>query len=516
MKHLNRLLAVLTAAILFIASAPAVRAAPIALNRSAERLLSLSEEVASVEDIDVDALTAAVRSALKERKKEVSFRFHMDVRFTTQEAADNWVEEAAAWHERNAMKIPALAMRHTGSPTEGDYLLYQMGNYGVGYELDVGGDGGFYRLYFTFDLFTDAAQEDAVTARLTEVMSSLRLSGLSEAEKAAAIHDWICRNVAYDDAHRNSSTYNRQYTAYAALMDGRAVCQGYAALFYRMALMAGLDARVISGTGYGNTERTDGGSHAWNIVRVGGKYYNVDCTWDAGVASYQWLLRGKGEFDRTHQRENNDREEYASAAFASAYPMAASDFELSPVKITVWKNPFLDVKPEDVWYDAVRYVNEAGLFLGVSDTSFAPEGAMTRAMFVTVLGRLAGASGSGKPSAFTDVEPGLWYSDYVDWAAERGIVEGYGDGRFGPGDTVTREQAAVILARYAKSRGTSLASSSPLPGGVSPWAAEAAAWAVSSGIWPADEAAGGALRPGEYASRAFVARMLARFAELGI
>ena len=142
---------------------------------------------------------------------------------------------------------------------------------------------------------------------------------------------------------------------------------------------------------------------------------------------------------------------------------------------------------------------------------------MTRAMFVTVLGRMAGIEADySLPPSFTDTEAGLWYSPYVDWAAEKGYVVGYGDGRFGPNDPVTREQAAVIMARMAASDGITVKSALSLDpydrdDPVSAWAREAVAWGLDTGIYPAD---GSRLLPRDPAARSFVARMLARYAEI--
>lgn len=111
--------------------------------------------------------------------------------------------------------------------------------------------------------------------------------------------------------------------------------------------------------------------------------------------------------------------------------------------------PFADV-PSDSWYaSAVRYVCANGFFNGTSATTFAPEGNMTRAMFVTVLGRMAGVDPADYPGTdFTDVQEGLWYAPYVKWAAQYGITTGTGGGKFSPDALITREQMAAFFVRY--------------------------------------------------------------------
>jgi hypothetical protein len=117
----------------------------------------------------------------------------------------------------------------------------------------------------------------------------------------------------------------------------------------------------------------------------------------------------------------------------------------------------LDVKFTDIsghW--AKRYIESAyakNLFKGISDNLFAPDEYMTRAMFVTVLGRLYGINEDDynyKEPSFRDVIAGEWYSPYVEWASQNGIILGYGNGYFGTNDEITREQMCVILERYIK------------------------------------------------------------------
>src|SRR5699024_9976965 len=115
-------------------------------------------------------------------------------------------------------------------------------------------------------------------------------------------------------------------------------------------------------------------------------------------------------------------------------------------------NPFRDVFDSDWYYQSVMYVYETGLMTGVSADLFAPETNVARAMIAQVIYTLEGSTG-GAPAVFTDVPSGMWYTRAVNWAAQQGISSGYGDGRFGPDDSVTREQLAVILYRYAKYKG---------------------------------------------------------------
>ncbi|MDR0916611.1 MAG: S8 family serine peptidase, partial [Oscillospiraceae bacterium] len=111
--------------------------------------------------------------------------------------------------------------------------------------------------------------------------------------------------------------------------------------------------------------------------------------------------------------------------------------------------PFSDVAAGDWYYEAVLYANVFELMNGDSGDTFSPQKSLTRAMFVTILGRLDGVdTAKYGSSSFSDVLVGQWYSPYVAWAADNGIVDGYGDGIFGTNDPITREQMAAVIARY--------------------------------------------------------------------
>ena len=114
------------------------------------------------------------------------------------------------------------------------------------------------------------------------------------------------------------------------------------------------------------------------------------------------------------------------------------------------ENPFADVKSGS-WYEAaVLYARANGFFDGTSATTFEPDGSMTRAMFVTVLGRMAGIKAADYAGAtdFTDVAEGTWYAPFVKWAARYGITTGTGNGKFSPDGRITREEMAVFFVRY--------------------------------------------------------------------
>jgi|GEM_PF-6542780 len=116
--------------------------------------------------------------------------------------------------------------------------------------------------------------------------------------------------------------------------------------------------------------------------------------------------------------------------------------------------PFTDI-PEDYYArDAIEYMYDTGLMNGTSDTTFSPDLPYTRAMFVTMLGRLEGVDTLKYPgSQFRDVAVGNWATPYINWAAQNGIVNGVGEGMFKPGNIITQEQYCTIVCRYMDTKG---------------------------------------------------------------
>lgn len=177
-------------------------------------------------------------------------------------------------------------------------------------------------------------------------------------------------------------------------------------------------------------------------------------------------------------------------------------------------HPFEDVQKSDWYHEAVDYVWQHSLMNGMGDNRFEPGRTMTRAMVVTVLYRLQGSPATSAENIFTDVDSGQWYTDAVVWASENGIVLGYGDGRFGTNDDMTREQIATILRRFSSYNGLDVSRRTGLSAfedssSVSSWAQEAMEWAVAVGLINGRTPT--TLVPGGSATRAEVATLLMRY-----
>ena len=216
-------------------------------------------------------------------------------------------------------EIAQEALIHTGEPTEGDYLRWQYGGWNAEGRIEQSAEDNMCYMTFTYTYtyYTTYEQETIVDERISEVLDQLDVYDGSAYDKIHAVYDFICQNTVYDYDNLNDDDYKLKYTAYAALIDGKSVCQGYALLVYRMALELGVDSRVISGTG-------NGGAHGWNIVEINNLYYNADTTWDAGNSEYEYFLKADKNFT-DHVRDG----EYTSDEFYAEYPMAEEDYDPS-------------------------------------------------------------------------------------------------------------------------------------------------------------------------------------------
>lgn len=212
-------------------------------------------------------------------------------------------------------EIATQAEAHTGVPNEGDYIAWQYGGWDCSASGSASGSGYSWTITYIYEYYTTAQEEAQVDSQVRTLLNSLNVSAASDYEKVKAIYDYICANVTYDHAHLNDNSYKHQFTAYGALVDGTSVCQGYALLFYRLALELGVDARLIAGTSKGE-------GHGWNILELGGRYYNADTTWDAGSTNYTYFLKCPANFP-DHTRDSV----YDTTEFHQAYPMASADYE---------------------------------------------------------------------------------------------------------------------------------------------------------------------------------------------
>ena len=249
----------------------------------------------------IEAAGAEVRQQMVDRKETVVVGY-----------------QASSYNFSLYKEIFNKAFAHTGVYDEGDSLRWVYGGYRVKANHYYANNKCYTTYTFTVSYYSDARQEKELNRAEEALLDSLNPSG-SDYEKLTTVYDWMCKNIKYDYEHLYDDDYFLMYTAYAALINRASVCQGYAVLLYRLALRMGIDCRVITGRG-------NGGGHAWNIVKMGDRYYNLDSTWDAPYSqaglSYRYYLRCAKNFI-DHSRDP----EYITTEFHALYPMSGSDFD---------------------------------------------------------------------------------------------------------------------------------------------------------------------------------------------
>lgn len=214
-------------------------------------------------------------------------------------------------------EIAEKAMEETGVPTQGDYIRWTYAGWSGSCSLESDDEGLHYVFVYDCKYYTTAAQEAELSEKIDSVLQSLDINDeSSDYDVICAVYDYICANVSYDYDNLNDSEYLLKYTAYAAMINKTAVCQGYSALMYRMLQQKNIDCRLIPGS-----------NHAWNIVAIDGVYYNADSTWDAGrdPKNYAYFLCGDSDF-----AEHTRYSEYSTEEFYRLYPMAKTKYVVCP------------------------------------------------------------------------------------------------------------------------------------------------------------------------------------------
>lgn len=206
------------------------------------------------------------------------------------------------------------------SPEAGDYLRDSISGAGasVSYYILEGSDLKYYTFKMQFTYYANASQEKYVTSNVKKIVSKLGLAGKADDVKIKAVYDYVTAHVKYDN-DALSGNKPLAHSAYSAIADGKTVCQGYAGLVYRLMREADIPVRIITG-------KSKGQNHAWNIVKLSGKWYNLDATWDSTLSGgndkkYQYFLKSTADFE-DHKRDSA----YGTSAFNKAHPMSGTSY----------------------------------------------------------------------------------------------------------------------------------------------------------------------------------------------
>ena len=214
------------------------------------------------------------------------------------------------------------AIDHTGVPYEGDYILANMTSHSFTNVSYTENDETYTKVTFTFEWLSTYEMEQEINAKVYEILNNLDLWESSEYDKIKGVYDYITENVRYDlnHDHEVETDYhdNFVHSTYSAIISELTVCQGYASMTYRLLLELGIDCRYIRGMG--NNEY-----HAWNIVKIGNLYYNIDATWDRSLSVYyRYFLCTDYNF-QGHVRDDK----FLTTDFYTKYPMAEVPYGVS-------------------------------------------------------------------------------------------------------------------------------------------------------------------------------------------
>lgn len=211
------------------------------------------------------------------------------------------------------------ALEIDDKPTDGDYIRYQYGGYTLSYSHIWLGTQYLYTIGIEPIYYTTPEQETRTDSAVKEILKKLDIDLFaSDYEKIRKIHDYLYSTVTYDIIHQNNDNYHLDTTAYAALINRTARCQGYSVAAYRLLREAGIDCRIVKGTvDHDGTAQL----HAWNLVKLNGAYYNLDVTWDKLLETDDYFLKSDHSMP-DHIRDS----EYDAESFRSRYPVAENDY----------------------------------------------------------------------------------------------------------------------------------------------------------------------------------------------
>ncbi len=257
------------------------------------RIIGLSKE-ASQEVLSTKKQVAdVIRIGLLNREERIQVKMKYSVLKKVQDMS-TFLEEIVMVNDKATSK-------------DADYLQYSIKQW---YMKTAWIEGGDATVTLEIVYKCSNSEEKKLDRMIKTAMETLELAGKTDYEKVKEIHDYIINRVDYDTTLRRTSAYD-------ALINKSAVCEGYAMAAYRMFTEAGLESRIITGTG-------NGVPHAWNIVKIEGKWYNVDLTWDdplthegEAVLTYDYFLKNDKEFS-DHKRDAV----YRTDNFLKEYPIS--------------------------------------------------------------------------------------------------------------------------------------------------------------------------------------------------
>lgn len=272
-------------------------------------------------------------------------------------------------------------------------------------------------------------------------------------------------SMTYSPAERYNDVVASYYTkdnSVATIADGQlvGVSEGKTTLIATAqpyGSSADIEVVVTEATDHSKPTYSGGGSVTRYTVTIntngGNEIASLKVNRNSTIGEIETPVKEGFVFDGWYLDKELTKKADLNAKVTSNITLYAKWIEEDALDGKVWKNPFTDVKSDDWFYGNVEYAHKNGLFSGTTETTFAPNEDLTRAMLVTVLYRAEDKPEVEEKSKFTDVADDSYYSDAVAWAEVNGIVMGISESEFAPDRKITREQIAAIMYRYALYKG---------------------------------------------------------------
>ena len=247
-----------------------------------------------------------IRQGLKEHAATITVRFSL-----SQELEGSPAQIVSDWVEK--------ALEETDAPDEGDYIRYQYGGYT--FESYTSQENGIYRyrVVLTPEYYDWLFEAEEASAKAQETVSGFGFDpDTDDLTKIETVYRFVCETIRYDKVHKKNPYYHLKSTAYSALVQHTATCQGFCTALYRLLRESGISCRIVTGQ---TKEEGPEELHSWVIVPLDGLWYALDPAWDAGKDEWQWFLKGSESL-----QERMPSEAFSADEFRTRFPMAVQDY----------------------------------------------------------------------------------------------------------------------------------------------------------------------------------------------
>ena len=278
-----------------------------------------------------------------------------------------------------------------------------------------------------------------VTAEYARDLIAMKINELTDDSmdtftKLLKVYDWLVYNVEY-----GFGGFRNYVTVHGVLENRIGTCVDFSYTFDAVCRYIGLDSKCVNGVSYFN----DGSEsiHTWVEVTINGEQY----VFDPQVQNYIYVRNDYNDHSRFCKTFDSLVKHYRRHE-----PVVRVTEPDAVEEVYEYENVFIDISEDDTYYDSIKFVCENNIFKGMSDTEFDPDRPMTRAMFVTALGRGVGIDTElyKDGTKFDDVKENEWYTEYINWGVANNLLRGYGDDIFGTNDLITHGQMGLIMNRF--------------------------------------------------------------------